>query len=143
MPGVRPATAPPPGLDAAAASACRLSRTLGATRPRGAALLCRGGRIVEAPEIPEPGQTGTGCCAERVAAWRAWLAGRGGPAHLVLRGGRDGLGDAGPPCGPCLQVLYEFAPRLRVWWGTSKRPRGGREVRELLPGAFGPDHLLP
>jgi cytidine deaminase len=136
-------SSPPPVLEAAATAACRRSHALGCTRPRGSALLARGGHVVSAPEIPEPGLTGTGACAERVGAWRAVIDGRRGFTDLLLRGGRDGRGDAGPPCGACLQVLYEFSPHLRIWWGTPRRPRGGRCVRELLPGAFGPDHLVP
>jgi cytidine deaminase len=135
-------SSPPRALEAPAAAACRRSHALGCTHPRGAALLARGGRVVSAPEIPEPGLTGTGACAERAVAWRAVLEGRRCFTDLLLRGGRGGRGDAGRPCGACLQVLYEFGPRLRVWWGTPRRPRGGLSVRELLPGAFGPDHLV-
>jgi cytidine deaminase len=133
---------PYPALEALAAAACRRSRALGCIRLRGAALLARGGRVVSAPEIPEPGFTGTGTCAKRTAAWRAVIEGRRGCTDLLLRGGRNGRGDADPPCGACLQVLYEFSPRLRVWWGTPQRPRGGLSVREPLPGAFGTDHLV-
>ncbi|WP_422074665.1 cytidine deaminase [Tranquillimonas rosea] len=47
-----------------------------------------------------------------------------------------------PPCGGCRQKLAEFAaPDVRVTMATT---RGGRQtltVRELLPGAFGADHM--
>lgn len=139
--GAPPTHLPSLALEAAAVAACRRSSALGCKVPRGAALLVRGGRVVSAPDIPEPGLTGTGACAERAVAWRAILEGRHGFTQLLLRGGRTGRGDAGPPCGACLQVLCEFAPDLRVWWGTPRKPRGGVRARDLLPGAFGPDHL--
>ncbi|SES13053.1 cytidine deaminase [Tranquillimonas rosea] len=47
-----------------------------------------------------------------------------------------------PPCGGCRQKLAEFAaPDVRVTMATT---RGGRQtltVRDLLPGAFGADHM--
>jgi cytidine deaminase len=138
----RPATELP--LVAAARAARREARRaarLGARQPRGAALVTASGEVVSAPELPDPGD-GTGGCAERTAILRAVLAGHRRFRLVCLAGGPDGGGDAGPPCGPCLQILFEFAPALPVHWGTARRPAGGRTVRELLPGAFGPRSLV-
>jgi cytidine deaminase len=127
-------------LEDAARQACVRSRALGCRHPRGAALLTTAGAVHAAPEVPDTGGCAVGQCAERAALYAALMAGCKRFRLLLLRGG-TGRGDAGPPCGPCLQVLAEFAPGLRVFWGTAARPQGGLRVRELLPGAFGPGHL--
>jgi cytidine deaminase len=98
------------------------------------------GRIIAAPEMADPGD-GTGGCAERTAILRAVLARQRRAVELHLAGDAGGRNDAGPPCGRCLQILFEFSPGLRVYWGTPARPEGGWTVRELLPGAFGPRSL--
>ena len=73
----------------------------------------------------------------------AVLAGETHYLSLVLRGGRDGREDAGPPCGGCLQVLAEFSPEVRIFWGSASDPRGGQTARELLPATFqlGPERV--
>ena len=45
------------------------------------------------------------------------------------------------PCGACRQVLNEFAPDLRVMvtWENQVREMN---LKELLPGSFGPKDLL-
>ncbi len=129
----------PAELEAAARRAARTAWRRGSARPRGAALWCGAGVIQAAPELDDPGD-GTGGCAERSAILLARLAGHGRPRHLLLRAGRRGTGDAGPPCGACLQILHEFAPALRIYWGTPLRPRSAT-LKELLPGAFGPGDL--
>ena len=45
------------------------------------------------------------------------------------------------PCGACRQMLYEFAPNLRVL--AARRDGGYREVplSQLLPYGFGPKSL--
>lgn len=142
-PSPRPQAVPPPpaDLEAPAREACVRSQALGTRPPRGAALLTRSGHIFTAGELEDPPTSNAGACAERAAVFRAVVAGHRRFRSLLLRGGRHGRGDAGPPCGACLQVLMEFSPDLRVWWGTPVRPRGGVKVRQLLPGAFGAAHL--
>jgi cytidine deaminase len=128
-------------LEQPARLACRRSFTISPEGPRGAALLTASGNVYSAPEIVDPTGSGVGACAERAVVYHAVMGGDKAFTDLLVRGGRLGRGDAGPPCGACLQVLLEFSPEARVWWGTVIRPRGGMAVRELLPGAFGPDHL--
>ena len=66
-------------------------------------------------------------------------------AALLAADGRVFTATAGaralPPCGACRQVLHEFAPKLRVLLvGARGKPRAVR-LDQLLPSAFGPDHL--
>lgn len=80
-----------------------------------------------------------GICAERVALVKAVSEGeREFDAIAVVT--RDG----GAPCGICRQMLYEFAPQMRV---IIARTDGyvvfDGSLSELLPLGFGPSHLLP
>ncbi len=130
----------PDELERPAATACRRSAALGSALHRGAALLAASGRIHASPEVPN--ESGVGACAERVVVWQAVQAGDRRFRALLIRGGPGGSRDGGPPCGACLQVLAEFSPGMRIWWGTKSHPLGGLTVRELLPGAFGNSHLV-
>ncbi len=47
-----------------------------------------------------------------------------------------------PPCGACRQVIHEFGPDALVVCCTDDATAERRyTLTELLPGAFGPDHL--
>ena len=106
--------------------------------PVGAALLCGDGRVFTGCNV-ENAAYGSTICAERTALVKA-----------VSEGHRDDLvklavvGDSTDycwPCGACRQMLYEFAPGLRV---LAARGDGDyQEVRlsELLPHGFGPMSL--
>ncbi len=133
---------PPDALEEPARLASRQALRLSSGFPRGAALLTSKGTVFASPEMTDPHRGGVAMCAERAALYRAIMAGeKKGLRALLVRGGRTGRRDAGPPCGACLQVLAEFAPDLRVWWGTAASPRGGLPVRVLLPGAFNRNHM--
>jgi cytidine deaminase len=76
-------------------------------------------------------------CAERAAVCAAVVAGARRLRRAVV------VSDSDPPaapCGACRQVLSEFGPDLRV---EAVGPRGSTAwtMAELLPAAFGPDHL--
>jgi cytidine deaminase len=135
------AARPPEDLVNQARAACTRSRALGQSPPRGAALRTARGRIYASPQSGIEDGQGAPLCAERAVIYQAVLVGARSFTDLLIRGGPLGRGNAGPPCGACRQVLFEFAPRARVWWGSAARPQGGVMVRDLLPGAFGPGHL--
>lgn len=116
--------------------ACLASRRTTSGLPRGAALLTSRGVIVAAPQTDDPANSGAAVCAERMAIYQAVLAGHRRFRALMIRGGVAGRGKGGPPCGACLQVLAEFSPNTRIWWGTARHPEGGFSVGDLLPDAF-------
>jgi len=101
--------------------------------PVGAAALVDDGRIV------------SGCNVENASYGLTLCAECGLVSELIATGGGrltafacvDGNGHSLTPCGRCRQLLFEHGgPRLQVW-------DNGRVITmdELLPGAFGPDHL--
>ena len=111
----------------------------------GAALLFKDGSIITGSNV-ENASYGLTVCAEHVAVARAFGEGRRGGLNAVAVVGPQDKGDGSPitPCGRCRQVLYELA----ALGGTDPTIYcvGSDEVRslflsELLPHAFGPDHL--
>jgi len=97
--------------------------------PVGAAGLVDDGRILAACNV-ENASYGLALCAEcgLVSALHATGGGR-----LVAVMCVDGDGEPLVPCGRCRQLLHEHGgPELLV---------NGRPLDELLPDAFGPDHL--
>ena len=106
--------------------------------PVGAALLCADGRVFTGCNV-ENAAYGSTICAERTAVVKAVSEGhRDDFVRIAIAGSGE---DFCWPCGACRQMLYEFAPRLRV---LAARPDGAfREavLSELLPHAFGPESL--
>lgn len=104
----------------------------------GTALLCADGAVFTGCNV-ENAAFGSTICAERVALVKAVSEGRRGDfATIAVAGSGD---DFCWPCGSCRQMLYEFAPNLRV---LAVRPDGQFEVSTLdalLPHAFGPAAL--
>jgi cytidine deaminase len=97
----------------------------------GASILSRDGRLFTGVNI-ENASFGLSMCAERVALFTAIAAG----ARVL-----DAIAVVGPegvvtlPCGACRQVLYEFAPQLRIVYAE----RGQIKITPLatlLPEAF-------
>ena len=106
--------------------------------PVGAALLCEDGRVFTGCNV-ENAAYGSTICAERTAILKAVSEGRreGWTAIAIAGRGEDYCW----PCGACRQMLYEFAPGLRV---LAARGDGGYQeasLSELLPCAFGPKSL--
>jgi cytidine deaminase len=101
----------------------------------GAALLTADGTIYTGCNV-ENASYGLGICAERNAI-----------AHAVACGAKQFTAvavvtDNGvTPCGACRQVLAEFAPRMTVIVADKDGNRRVYSLAELLPDAFGPDHL--
>ncbi|AXI77911.1 cytidine deaminase [Peterkaempfera bronchialis] len=101
--------------------------------PVGAAALVDDGRTVTGCNV-ENASYGLGLCAECGLVSALQLSGGG---RLVAFSCCDGKGDRLVPCGRCRQLLYEHGgPELLV-----DLPSGIRPMSEVLPDAFGPEHL--
>ncbi|MFD7626394.1 cytidine deaminase [Streptomyces sp. NPDC059851] len=101
--------------------------------PVGAAALVDDGRIVTGCNV-ENASYGLGLCAECGLVSSLQATGGGSLTHFTCV---DGKGDVLVPCGRCRQLLYEFGgPELLV-----ETPKGILALAEMLPQAFGPDHL--
>ena len=106
--------------------------------PVGAALLCKDGTVFAGCNV-ESASYGSTICAERTAALKAVSEGHRDDWVAIAVAGRSE--DYCWPCGSCRQVLYEFAPDLRV---LAARDDGTYEealLSQLLPCGFGPSHL--
>ncbi|MFC8271991.1 cytidine deaminase [Streptomyces sp. NPDC057271] len=101
--------------------------------PVGAAALVDDGRVVSGCNV-ENASYGLGLCAECGLVSQLQATGGGRLTHFVCV---DGQGEALVPCGRCRQLLYEFGgPELVL-----ETPAGFVTLAEMLPQAFGPDHL--
>ncbi|MFI1245985.1 cytidine deaminase [Streptomyces anulatus] len=93
----------------------------------------------------DDGRTITGCNVENASYGLSLCAECGLVSTLQATGGGrlthftcvDGTGAILVPCGRCRQLLYEFGgPELLL-----ETPDGRRTLDEMLPQAFGPQHL--
>lgn len=101
--------------------------------PVGAAALTEDGRIVSGCNI-ENASYGLTLCAECSMISQLNMTGGG---RLVAFTCVDGEGETLMPCGRCRQLLYEFrAPGMQLLTVS-----GIRTMDEVLPDAFGPQHL--
>ena len=98
----------------------------------------------------ESGKLYAGCNVENSAYPQGWCAEASAIAAMVLAGERRivevsvmGGGDTlVTPCGGCRQKLYEFAANdLPIHVCGPEGPRRTVTLGELLPLAFGPEHL--
>ena len=106
--------------------------------PVGAALLCEDGRVFTGCNV-ESAAYGSTICAERTALLKAVSEGCRDNWVAIAVAGRGE--EFCWPCGSCRQMLYEFAPDLRV---LAVRGDGNFEeanLSELLPKGFGAAHL--
>ncbi|MER6204077.1 cytidine deaminase [Streptomyces sp. NPDC001642] len=101
--------------------------------PVGVAARVDDGRTVSGCNV-ENASYGLGLCAECGLVSDLQRTGGGRLTHFTCV---DGKGDILVPCGRCRQLLYEFGgPALLV-----ETPAGILPLSEMLPQAFGPDHL--
>ena len=107
--------------------------------PVGAALLCADGTVFTGCNV-ENAAYGSTICAERTALLKA-----------VSEGHRDdwvAMAIAGKgeeycwPCGACRQMLYEFAPGLRILAARGDGDYAETTLDRLFPKGFGPKSLL-
>ncbi len=106
--------------------------------PVGAALLCGDGRVFTGCNV-ESAAYGSTICAERTALLKAVSEGCRDNWTAIAVAGRGE--EFCWPCGSCRQMLYEFAPNLRV---LAVRGDGMFEqalLSDLLPRGFGPANL--
>ncbi|MER7463918.1 cytidine deaminase [Streptomyces sp. NPDC097981] len=101
--------------------------------PVGVAALVDDGRTVVGCNV-ENASYGLGLCAECGLVSSLQATGGGRLTHFTCV---DGKGEKLVPCGRCRQLLFEFGgPDLLV-----DTPNGILPLAEMLPQAFGPDHL--
>lgn len=104
--------------------------------PVGAALLAAGGSIYTGCNIENAAYPAT-ICAERTALVKAVSEGHRSFEALVVVT-RNG----GAPCGLCRQMLYEFAPDLRIIVATMDGDiLYEHPLSEMLTHGFGPAEL--
>ena len=104
----------------------------------GAALETDDGRVFTGANI-ENASYGLGRCAEQSAIQAMASAGarRFKRIHVYSESSPPAS-----PCGACRQILYEFGPDAVVVCSNHLNETLSSTVRELLPGAFGPEFLL-
>lgn len=103
----------------------------------GSAILTNTGEMFTGCNIENSSFGGT-VCAERVAIWKA-VSTQKCTIDTVYVYTQDGW----PPCGMCLQVLSEFStPSTTVIIGDASGKEETIPLRELLPKAFTPEHLI-
>ncbi|MFE6040970.1 cytidine deaminase [Streptomyces sp. NPDC056452] len=101
--------------------------------PVGVAALVDDGRTIVGCNV-ENASYGIGLCAECGLVSQLAATGGGRLTHFTCV---DGRGAVLVPCGRCRQLLYEFGgPELVL-----ETPDGFRTLDEMLPQAFGPQHL--
>ncbi len=104
--------------------------------PVGAALRAGDGTIFTGCNV-ENAAYPSGLCAERVALVKAVSEGQREFESLAVV-----TPNGGSPCGSCRQMLYEFAPNLRVILArTDGTVVYDGTLSDLLPRGFGPDSL--
>ena len=104
--------------------------------PVGAALRATDGSVYTGCNVENAAYPAT-ICAERTALVKAVSEGRQNFDTLVVVT-RNG----GSPCGLCRQMLYEFAPKLRVIIGDlDGKISLDCRLSDLLPHGFGPQSL--
>jgi len=101
--------------------------------PVGAAAVVDDGRIVRGCNV-ENASFGLTLCAECGLVSDLFASGGGLLEALVCV---NAQGESILPCGRCRQVLHEFASRGML----VDSPDGPLLLSDLLPRAFGPDHL--
>lgn len=102
----------------------------------GAALLTASGKMYDGVNV-ENAAYPTSMCAERVAIFKAISEGERQFVAIAVA-----TKNGGAPCGACRQVISEFGlDTLVIITDGQGRVVEETSIRELLPGAFLPEHL--
>ena len=105
--------------------------------PVGAALECDDGTVYTGCNV-ENAAYGSTICAERTALVKAVSEGKRSFVRLAIAGNSE---DCCWPCGACRQMLYEFAPELKVLAARKDHSYEETTLSELLPHGFGAAEL--
>ncbi|MDQ1052676.1 cytidine deaminase [Arthrobacter sp. SORGH_AS 212] len=122
-----------PALEAAAVDAMRKAYAPYSKFPVGAAALTGDGRIVSGCNV-ENASYGLTLCAECALVGNLQMTGGGSLRAFYCV---DGTGNVLMPCGRCRQLLYEFRAADMELMTT----QGIKTMDQVLPDAFGPEHL--
>ena len=106
--------------------------------PVGAALLCADGTVFTGCNV-ESAAYGSTICAERTALLKAVSEGHRDDWLTMAVAGRGE--DFCWPCGSCRQMLYEFAPELRILAVRGDGSFEEAKLSDLLPRGFGAANL--
>lgn len=98
----------------------------------GAALETADGRIITGCNV-ENATYGLTICAERVAMVKALSEGHRAFRRVAVVADTEA---PTPPCGPCRQILWEFAGDIEVVLANLSRETGRHALAELLPLPF-------
>lgn len=106
--------------------------------PVGAALLCADGSVFTGCNV-ENAAYGSTLCAERTALVKAVSEGHRWDWERLAVAGRGA--DYCWPCGSCRQMLFEFAPDLKLLVARGDGDFVRTTLSQLLPHGFGPRAL--
>jgi cytidine deaminase len=98
----------------------------------GAALLARDGRVFTGCNV-ENASYGLTVCAERVALLKALSEGVREFTRLAVVADTK---SPTPPCGPCRQLVWEYAGDIPVVMANLDAVTGEHQMRDLLPLPF-------
>jgi len=98
----------------------------------GAALETADGQVFTGCNI-ENATYGLTICAERVAVFKAVSEGHQRFTRIAVVAD---TGEPTPPCGPCRQILWEFAGDIEVILANLHEETGRFRLSELLPWPF-------
>lgn len=103
----------------------------------GAALLTSEGKIIRGANV-ESASYGLSCCAERIAIFKALTEGHTNFSALAVAS----PGGAAP-CGACLQIIAEYAPKADILLVDTEKPNSIHEttISNLLPLQFTANNL--
>lgn len=98
----------------------------------GAALLSKEGQLFTGCNI-ENASYGLTVCAERVALLKALSEGVSRFSRIAIV---TDAKEPTPPCGPCRQLLWEYAGDIDVILGNLSKQTGRYSLKELFPHPF-------
>ena len=101
--------------------------------PVGVAALVDDGRLISGANV-ENASYGLGLCAECSLVSALTMTGGGRLVAIVCV---DANGNFLAPCGRCRQLIFEHGGNEALLM----TPDGAKEMREMLPWAFGPENL--